>query len=101
MRSFALAALVAVTLCGCNFAERDAATCQSYGLSYGTPAYAQCMQNIAAQRGAMFAAAAAQQQEVQRQNTELWQREIQQNQPRPPTDCTTQYIGNQAYTHCN
>jgi hypothetical protein len=38
-------------------AESDDATCRSYGLDHGTPAYAQCRQNIANQRMASQQAA--------------------------------------------
>src|ERR1700737_481120 len=33
-------------------AGKDDATCKSYGLSFGTPAYAQCRQNLVNQREA-------------------------------------------------
>src|ERR1035437_5004055 len=39
--------------------DADDTTCRSYGLQFGTPAYAQCRQNIEAQRGANARAAAA------------------------------------------
>jgi hypothetical protein len=37
----------------------DDATCQSYGLEFGTPAYAQCRQNTVSQRASNNAALAA------------------------------------------
>jgi hypothetical protein len=89
-----------LVLSGCNFAQLDASRCQSYGWEPGTDGYAHCMESQAEGRAAMFQQAAAQQQETQRQNTELWQREIEQNQRNQPVNCATQYIGNQAYTHC-
>jgi hypothetical protein len=54
-----------IVLAGCasnedRIAARDAndeATCQSYGLKFGTPEYAQCRQNIAARRQAAVLAA--------------------------------------------
>lgn len=59
--------LLMIALCGCaspaeraeQLSEADDQTCTSYGLQFGTPAYAQCRQNIAAQRQARVAAAYA------------------------------------------
>jgi hypothetical protein len=76
----------------------DDATCQSYGLQFGTSAYAQCRQNIDSQRGANARAAAA--------------LLASQNRPPPPpqpyyvptnptVNCTSNRIGNTVNTNCN
>lgn len=84
--------------------QMDDQTCKSYGLSFGTPEYANCRQGIAAQRQS---ALQAQQQNnaalIQQQNQTLtnFQNSLNQAQQRPrPVDCSTTYFGGVANTHC-
>jgi hypothetical protein len=88
----------------------DASRCNSYGAPPGTPAYTQCRIQLAqmrqqaqAQQTALIGQAiqnnqtmAIQQQALQQQNLQNVVRPL----PPPQTNCTTSYIGNQAYTHC-
>ncbi len=91
-------------LSGCNMGQRDANNCQTYGFTPGTDAFAQCMQNAAMQRQAAISQFMAIQQQQAAQQQQNYQQQMQaiQNQQRAnqPTNCTTSYVGNQAYTHC-
>jgi len=84
----------------------DDAQCRSYGAYPGSQPYFQCRMTLAQMRNqseeaqkariAQFLMAtqayAAQQRAAQAQML---------NSPAPSTNCTTSYIGTQAYTHCN
>lgn len=85
--------------------QADDATCQSYGLTFGTPAYADCRQNIATQRQANAARALDYIQQENQENQQILldqQQRIQQQEilNRPvmtncntfgtQTNCTTQ-----------
>ncbi len=107
MRTLAISVL-AVALTGClsfpkppsaqELAARDDATCQSYGAQPGTDIYIKCRMQIA--------------QERQRQRAAIIGAMMQHPliqpipapapiTPKPQTNCTTTYVGGQAYTHCN
>jgi hypothetical protein len=81
--------------------EHDIAQCQSYGLQQGTPAYAQCRQNIIAERNANARAAAAALIAMQ-------SRPAPQPQPyyvpvptqNPVVNCTSNRNGNTVNTSC-
>ncbi len=68
MRGIISAVLFGVALAGCmsqqeqamRLAANDDAVCQSYGLTYGTPQYADCRMRVAEQRNAQQAATDAQ-----------------------------------------
>lgn len=98
---------------GAQIAASDDTTCQSYGLKFGTPEYAQCRQNVVAQRDARNIAA-------QQANAVAWQQAIQygnsqtqlmQQMVRPPTpvqatapnntlNCASTVNGVYVYTNC-
>lgn len=96
--------LGAVTLLSSCAGQIDDQTCKSYGLSFGTPEYANCRQGLMAQRQSALQsmqqnnAALAQQQNQVLQN---FQNSLNQSQQRSrPLDCTTTYFGGVANTHC-
>lgn len=94
----------------------DASRCASYGAQPGTPAYTECRIQLTQMRQQAAIATQAQQtaiigQMIQNNQAAAAQQQLQQQQnlraviqPLPPspmqTNCTTSYIGNQAYTHC-
>ncbi len=99
--------LVAFALTGClslpkppspqEIAARDDATCQSYGAKPGTDMYVSCRMQLAQERQRERAAiigAIAQRPLIP---------QVAMPTPittQPQTNCTTTYVGNQAYTHC-
>jgi hypothetical protein len=64
----------------------DDEKCQSYGLGFGTPAYAECRQNFEAQRAARFNAGAA--------------LLMQQNRPAPSAPLTPYVMPQPLNTNC-
>jgi hypothetical protein len=96
--------LAVLALMGCTSAEEvrqknaalDDETCRSYGLTFGTPEYAQCRQNIANQRSAN-ARAALGLLLLQQQNQPATY--IPQPQPQAPVRMTTtcNTVGNATY----
>ncbi len=96
--------------------EADNNRCIDYGNQPGTPAYAQCRMQLTQMRQQAAIATQAQQaallgQVIQNNQAAAAQQQAQQQQnlravvqPLPSTsmqtNCTTSYIGNQAYTHC-
>ncbi len=84
----------------------DDTTCTSYGLKFGTPEYAQCRQNAAAQRAATEQAQSlAAMQMVQSMNAQ--QQQVSQQQiynsvrPNPSIQCMSNAVGGSVYTNCN
>jgi hypothetical protein len=77
--------------------ENDDAICKSYGLQFGTPEYAQCRQNAANQRSANQRAAAAAYMATRPQAAPMVPYQMPTNKT---TNCTTNYVGTQAYTSC-
>lgn len=84
----------------------DNSRCLSYGTQRGTPAYAQCRMQIAqmrqqaieadqTRRAALAGAILANQRPYQPIPITPYQAPTNQG-----TNCTTSYIGSQAYTHC-
>lgn len=95
-----------------QIAQADDATCQSYSYQVGTDAYGQCRMSLSQQREerreAILARLQANQAAYQQQQQAIYQQQMenmrawgQQNAPSRPVNCTTSYVGNQAYTNCN
>ncbi|MGO9399731.1 MAG: hypothetical protein ACLP19_18090 [Xanthobacteraceae bacterium] len=94
----------------------DANRCANYGAQPGTPAYTQCRMQLTQMRQDAAIATQAQQtailgQMIQNNQAALAQQQAQQQQnlqnvvrplptPSMQTNCTTSYVGNQAYTRC-
>lgn len=110
MRKILVVVASALSLGGCasaeQLAQRDAATCQSYGYSPGTPNYGPCLEKqaelrayAAAQRRAAFAAAMANTGQMYQQRAAQAQAAAQA--PMPQT-CHTMLdpATNTATTHC-
>lgn len=110
----------AFPVAGCNMSERlaEAAAnrCASYGFSPGTPEFAQCQMNVDQANRQMLAGYMGMQMQANQQNAILQQQNMLAEQralsaaaeaahstppPAPaPTNCTTTYVENQAYMHC-
>ncbi|HEY2071661.1 MAG TPA: hypothetical protein VGG48_19030 [Rhizomicrobium sp.] len=120
MRQFLIMSLAVIALSGCISPEEQAAAyrsqvaaadaadnsrCLSYGTQPGTSAYTQCRMQLTQLR-----AQAAQQDQDRRAALISAYLAGHQNPPpatfypiptTPTTNCTTTYIGNQAYTNCH
>jgi hypothetical protein len=96
-----IACMGALPMVGCvsseQLAARDDATCQSYGLRYGTDGYASCRTNVAQQRQQAYMqfATAMQRNAAQQQaaNAQLMQTYMQNTRPAAPTNTTTTCMG--------
>lgn len=79
----------------------DANKCVGYGAVQGTPEYTQCRLQFTQmhQQAALAAAQAQQQQRAMILGAYLGGTGPFQK-PNPGVNCTTSYIGTQAYTHC-
>ena len=88
---------------------QDDGQCRAYGATPGTQLYYNCRMTLAQNRNASEEAQKARLLQVfEGMQAYAAQREAAQAQSLArmqqipaPTNCTTSYIGNQAYTHCN
>lgn len=97
--------LVLLTLAACHvptpaeISANDDATCRSYGLSLGSPGYADCRQNLVARRDELRRERARQlnfQQEMQVQSSQQFMRAINGN----TVNCYSQPFGFGYQTNC-
>jgi len=102
-----------VLLAGCVSRQEIAAqhaadedtTCISYGLKFGTPEYAQCRQNAAAQRVATEQAQSVASmrlgQTIVEQQQQVNQQLYNSMRPNRPIQCMSNAFGTSIYTNCN
>lgn len=91
--------LICLSLAGCaSLFPTDDDKCQSYGVQFGTPQYAECRQNLEAQRSALIGAYIANRpQQPQPYVLPMPATPV----PPAPRSCISSVAGQTVYTNCN